>query len=324
MLKLPLINGVSYLHRSAFVFTCRALGSASAVHAGGGAITTPLNVQRRHRGWPLGDHSCSGGHQEADTLVLESTYGDRRIDHEHREEELAAAVSKVISRGGTLVIPAFAVGRTQDILLSLYRLRTRKKIPTCPIYLDSPMANKVTDLYARYIDDLLVSAQENDLEVALSPDFFQPVESPDDSMLLCMSTEPKIVISASGMLQGGRVLHHLKTKLPDRKSGVLFAGFQGNETKGRLLVEGIMSLRIHQEVPVEAEILICKDLHPCRRRRDDQWLELFKNSRRLFFNHGETGLNAFAARLKERFAAKVVFPAWREEFSLSPRLISNH
>lgn len=227
---------------------------------------------------------------ETHTLVLESTYGDRKLDSTGREQHLAEIVNKVFARNGTIVIPAFALGRTQDILLSLYRLQKNKQIPNIPIYLDSPMANSVTKIYNMFPEELKISANATDIENALSKDFFTPIESPDMSMLLCMSEEPKIVISASGMLQGGRVLHHLKHKLPDPKNAVIFVGFQAKDSKGRLLQEGISSLRIHhKEVSVEAEIfhLSAYSAHADQ----EQILNYVKNfnikPNQIFLNHGE-------------------------------------
>lgn len=257
---------------------------------------------------------------ETDTLVLESTYGDRKVNSDGREERLAAVVNKVFSRQGTLIIPAFALGRTQDLLFSLYRLKTQGAIPDVPIYLDSPMANSVTSVYQKYFSEMKLESTNTFIEGALSHKNFHKVESPDDSMLLCMSDEPKIVISASGMLQGGRVMHHLRQKLSDAKSGVLFVGFQGRETKGRLLQEGLMTLRIHhKEVPVEAEIFSI-DGYSAHADAEDMvtWLKTFqKLPKTLFLNHGEAeGQIVFAERLRAEFGVNVVIPELHQEFLL--------
>lgn len=257
---------------------------------------------------------------ETDALVLESTYGDRRVNAEGREERLAEVVRKVIGRGGTLVIPAFAVGRTQDLLVSLYRLTSQKLIPEVPIYLDSPMARKVTELYLRNREDLRPDAPHKVIEEALSSSFFRGVESPDESMLLAMSDDPKIIISASGMLQGGRVMHHLKRVLPGEKNGVLFIGFQGRETKGRLLVDGISKLRLHhQEYPVEAEIFSI-DGYSAHADVEDMvaWVKRFQRGpERIFLNHGELeAQEKFAERLKKEFGVPVEIPKAGEGFEV--------
>lgn len=257
---------------------------------------------------------------ESDELVLESTYGDRKVNSQGREIRLAEVINKVIKRGGTLVVPAFALGRTQDLLFSIYRLRNQELIPDVPVYLDSPMATSITKVYTKHLNELRSDAASNDIEEALSSRNFHVVESPDDSMLLCMSTEPKIVLSASGMLQGGRILHHLKAKLPDSKSAVLFVGFQGKGTKGRLLQEGIGSLRIHhREISVEAEI-VTLDGYSAHGDADDlmAWLNSFhKKPRRIFLNHGEIeGQKVFAERIRAEMSLICEIPELNQEFDL--------
>lgn len=257
---------------------------------------------------------------ESDELVLESTYGDRQVGAEGRERRLAEVVNKVIGRGGTLVIPAFALGRTQDLLFSLYRLSQNNLIPDVPVYLDSPMANAVTKVYQKHLDELSFDPANNHIEKSLSTRNFHAVESPDESMLLCMSDEPKIVLSASGMLQGGRVLHHLKQKLPNEKNGVLFVGFQGKGTKGRLLLEKIPTIRIHhQEISVEAEIFSLEGYSAHGDANDlMNWLKSFrKQPKRIFLNHGEIEAQTiFAERIRKEFGIDVAIPQLHEEFDL--------
>lgn len=257
---------------------------------------------------------------ESNELVLESTYGDRKVNSTDRELRLAEIINKVIHRGGTLVVPAFALGRTQDLLFSIYHLAKNKLIPDVPVYLDSPMANAVTKVYLKHLDELRFDLINNHIEESLSTNNFRGVEGPDDSMLLCMSEEPKIVLSASGMLQGGRVLHHLKAKLPDPKNGVLFVGFQGQGTKGRLLKEGITSLRIHhQEVSVEAEIFSL-DGYSAHGDAEDllAWLRSFKEKpSRVFLNHGEASSQSILAdRIRNELNLKVDIPELHQEFRL--------
>ena len=187
----------------------------------------------------------------ADYLITESTYGDRCLPN-YSPELFAAIINRTLAQGGTLVIPAFALGRSQEVLFRIRELENAKLIPSYPVFLDSPMALDVTDIYLNYQDNLRVrglSPQD------LWPQTMEFVRNADDTMLLAMSNKPKIVLSASGMLQGGRVLHHLKAKLPGAKNGVLFVGYQGQGTKGRLLKNGIPSIRLHhQETEVNAEI----------------------------------------------------------------------
>ncbi|MCE3009733.1 MAG: MBL fold metallo-hydrolase [Proteobacteria bacterium] len=227
---------------------------------------------------------------ESDFLVCESTYGDRVQPREDIFQQVSQIVSKVIGRGGTLIVPAFSVGRTQELLYIMSRLIRDGKIPSVPIYLDSPMAQTATDIYRKHAEELKSDIQDGYLQAHLTGVVFREIRDSDQSMLLCMSTEPKIVISAAGMLTGGRVLHHLKAKLPDEKSGVLFVGYQGVGTKGLLLKSGWKDIRIHQQkVSVEAEIFSIEQLS-AHADADDllKWVGAMKKRPGLtFINHGE-------------------------------------
>lgn len=227
---------------------------------------------------------------ETDFLVMESTYGDRRQSRENTLDQLEKIIKRVLGRGGTLVIPAFAVGRTQELLYLIEKLEYDKRIPLYPVYLDSPMANSATDVYLKYTSELKKELRGEHLKSRLSSAKYIEVKSSDESMLLCMNTEPKIVISAAGMLTGGRVLHHLKSKLPDEKSGVLFVGYQATGTKGLLLKNGLRDIRIHhQKVTVEAEVFSIDSLS-AHADCDDLGLfvsSLKKKPQKVLLNHGE-------------------------------------
>ena len=227
---------------------------------------------------------------DSEYLILESTYGDRIHDDENPSDSLQAALTKTYERGGVVVIPAFSVGRTQELLYLIGSLKKKALIPPMPVYLDSPMSNRVTEIYRRFPDELRLHVSASKSSVIL-PEFndYHTVQSADDSMLLCMQDGPFVVISAAGMLTGGRVLHHLKRRLPDEKNMVIFCGYQAAETKGRLLQEGISSLRIHhQEVPVNAEIF---QMEPMSAHADQNelvgWMNHFRNLKTVFLNHGE-------------------------------------
>lgn len=260
---------------------------------------------------------------ETDFMVLESTYGDRRVDTANREENLAQVICKVINRGGSLVIPSFAVGRSQDLLVSIYRLAQAGKIPQVPIYLDSPMATSVTRVYLDHMDELKESSVAADLEVALSERNFKATQGSDESSRLDESEEPKIILSASGMLQGGRVLHHLSHKLPDKKNGVLFVGYQGGGTKGRLLQSGIPVLRIHhRDIKVEAEIFT---LEGYSAHADSNglvnWVNGFsKRPEKIFLNHGEPlAQGALAYRLQQELGISCEIPLPNQTFVLDTK-----
>lgn len=261
----------------------------------------------------------AGQVEGADELILESTYGDRVIPQTDTSKVLAELITKVISRKGTLIIPAFSVGRTQEILYQIEKLREANKVPDFPVYLDSPMALKATSIYQSFEDELKVEMKAGDWNSVGKSFRYVAVSSPEDSMLLCLSDEPKIVISAAGMLNGGRVLHHLKTKLPDSKSAVLFVGYQVPGTKGYLLKNGLGKIRIHhQQVDVEAEIVNMDNLS-AHADSDEliRWVSSFKKKpSRIFLNHGEpTAMRAFQYRLKTELNIETVIPSENEEFS---------
>ncbi len=187
-----------------------------------------------------------------DVLVLESTYGSRR----HREQDasvvLADVVGRIASRGGTLVIPAFAVGRAQAVLHLLAELRHQGRIPSMPIFLDSPMASRATDV-ARWFKDQGRLTDEQTARMCSVATF---TESVDQSKAIANVPAPKIVVSASGMATGGRVLHHLAACLPHAKNAVLLVGHQAAGTRGHLLFSGADELKIHGAyVPVRAEVV---------------------------------------------------------------------
>ncbi len=257
---------------------------------------------------------------EADDLVLESTYGDRAHGSEDYKSQLAGVVNKVIKRGGTLVVPAFSVGRTQDILFLLKSLENEEKIPPTDVYLDSPMALAASDLYLKFEDEIKPQWLTDGLRSAFSSRHYKPVKSVDESMLLCMDDSPKIVVSASGMLSGGRVLHHLKAKLPHAKNGVLFVAYQPPGTKGNLLKNGLRKIRIHhQEIDVEAEIFSIESLSAHADSNElIEWVSGFrKKPQRVFINHGEDNARAtLAYRIKNELGLTPILPKENEIIKL--------
>lgn len=258
---------------------------------------------------------------EADELVIESTYGDRvhpRVDYLKAIKEV---IDKVLSRGGTLVIPAFTVGRTQDILLLIHRLRQNNQMPDVPVYVDSPMALQATAIYRHHTSELKPEIEGDEVQDPLKSIQFRAIKSPDDSMMLCMDTEPKIVITAAGMLTGGRVLHHLKAKLPDEKSGVLFVGFQAAGTKGRLLQSGLRSIRIHHtDVDVEAEIFTIESLSAHADSNEIiEWVGgMHRPPSKVIVNHGEEqAARALAFRIEQELGFAVDIASMNQEIRLN-------
>jgi metallo-beta-lactamase family protein len=195
----------------------------------------------------------------ADVLICESTYGDR--DHEAGDpaELLAAIVNRVSKRGGSIVIPAFAIGRTQTFMYYLRQLEDQQRIPRLPVYVDSPMALSATDLYLKHTEDHDLEFTREDSGGKGDPldvHQFHLTRTADESKQINNVKTPCIIVSASGMVTGGRILHHLIQRLPDPRNAVILAGFQAQGTRGRALQEGAKTIRIfNQEIPVAAEIV---------------------------------------------------------------------
>ena len=190
--------------------------------------------------------------ERADILVCESTYGDRAHPQVDAEAELAAIVNRTADRGGVVVIPAFAVGRAQVLMLQIARLQARGAIPDTPVFLNSPMAIDATQIYRRHHDEHHVSDGECQAMFELA----HRVRTVDESKALNTRPGPFIVISASGMLTGGRVLHHVVSFGPDPRNTIVLSGFQAGGTRGAALARGDQVLRIFgRDVPIRAEVV---------------------------------------------------------------------
>lgn len=188
----------------------------------------------------------------ADILICESTYGNRVHPPVDAEAELAAVINRVANRGGVVIIPAFAVGRAQGVMLEIARLRSKGAIPDVPVFLNSPMAIDATAIYHDHHDEHHIS----DEECGAMFDVAQRIRTVEESKELNRRSGPFIVISASGMLTGGRVLHHVASFGPDPRNAIVLSGFQAGGTRGAALVGGERSLRIFgQEVPIRAEVV---------------------------------------------------------------------
>jgi metallo-beta-lactamase family protein len=243
---------------------------------------------------------------EADVLLVESTYGDR-VHPPDPAAHLARVVHAAVARGGALIVPAFAVGRTQELIWTLRQLEDAGRIPSLPVFVDSPMAIDVTEMYCRHPED-------HDLEMSLLMDTkrcplccrqYHLARSPQESKALNDRQGPMILVSASGMATGGRVLHHLKRRLPDPRTTVLLPGFQAAGTRGRKLQEGARTLRIHgEDVPVRATIDTLDGLSAHADREDIlSWLAgLERPPRRVHVVHGEpTAAHALMNAVRARF-----------------------
>jgi metallo-beta-lactamase family protein len=244
----------------------------------------------------------------ADVLLCESTYGDR--DHEAGDPAalLADIVNRVVKRGGSIVIPAFAIGRTQTFMYYLRQLEDEKRIPIVPVYVDSPMALSATDLYVKYKDDHDVDfarLESTGTRDPLDVNVFHLTRSADDSKAINNVKTPCIIVSASGMVTGGRVLHHLAQRLPDAKNAVLLAGFQAEGTRGRALQGGAKILNLFgQAVPVNAEIITMGQLSAHAGKSELlRWLGGLQTApKKTWLTHGEpVAAQALQAAIKERF-----------------------
>ncbi len=189
-------------------------------------------------------------------LLVESTYGNRIHEPDDDGERLAQIVRRTAERGGKVIVPAFAVGRVEEVLYWLRKLEQSKRIPILPVYVDSPMAIEALRYYGSRSNELDPDMRPTAGEVSrFSTERFQAVATPQQSKAVVASGVPAIVISASGMATGGRVLHHLVAALPNARNTVVFVGYQAAGTRGRALVDGVKTVKIHgQLVPVAAEI----------------------------------------------------------------------
>lgn len=256
-----------------------------------------------------------------DVLLCESTYGDRDHPPESAEDALAEVVNRVAKRGGQIVIPAFAVDRTQTLLYVIRKLETSNRIPRLPVYMDSPMAISVTDIYLRHHEDHdpRFTAEEkngNPLD-AHNVNYMRTV---DDSKKINNVKTPAIIISASGMATGGRVLHHIARLAPDRKNAILLAGFQAEGTRGRALEDGAKTLRIHgEDVPIGAEVINLRQFSAHAGQSElMRWLGGIPAPPRLtYMTHGEPQASAaLKAKIESTLRWKVSLPRYLETVEL--------
>lgn len=254
--------------------------------------------------------------KQADYLFVESTYGNRTHDPRDPEDALADVIVRTVGRGGTVLIPAFAVGRAQTLMFHLHRLKVARRIPDVPIFLDSPMAVNVTDLLCKYLPYHKLDAEQCRLTCAVA----RYVRDSEASKALDRDPMPKIIISASGMATGGRIVHHLKYYAPDRKNTVLFAGFQAGGTRGAAMTAGADSVKIHgQYVPVRAEIA---NLDMLSAHADASeilgWLQnLEAPPKTTFITHGEPdAADALRRRIEEKLHWNCSVPQYRDQIDL--------
>ncbi len=264
---------------------------------------------------------------EADYVVVESTYGDRLHDRSTLPvEKLAEYIQRTLDRGGNLVIPSFAVGRTQEMLYFIREIKEKNMVKGhdgFKVYVDSPMANEATAIYLQCGRDCLDEETSALVDAGINPIWFDgltPSVSTDDSKAINTDLEPKVILSASGMCEGGRIRHHLKHNLWRPECTVLFVGYQAMGTLGRVIVDGAESVKIMGEdirVACEIGILPGKSGHADRDGLLD-WLRGFEKAPRLtFVNHGEnTVTDSFAETVRAELGFETMAPYSGTEFDL--------
>jgi metallo-beta-lactamase family protein len=246
-------------------------------------------------------------------VVVESTYGNRLHAPDDSGEALAQIVRKTAGRGGIVLVPSFAVGRAQTLLYLTHLLKSSGRIPNLPVFLNSPMAVDATRIYHEHRSEHRLSAQEC-ASMCGAARFVNTVE---ESKALNDLRMPSIIIAASGMATGGRVLHHLKAFAPDPRNTVLFTGFQAGGTRGASMLAGAASVKIHgREVPVRAEVAALDTLSAHADWRETLgWLEGFgAEPRRTFITHGEpAAADALRLRIAEARGWQCHVPDYLEE-----------
>ncbi|MDC0936618.1 MBL fold metallo-hydrolase [Pirellulales bacterium] len=256
-----------------------------------------------------------------DYLICESTYGNR--DHPDRDiiDALEDVVQRSIERGGVMLLASFAIGRAQQLIYLLQVLKSQDRIPDLPIYLDSPMSCNATEVYREFREDHDLS--EGDLDGArpvLGGPRVHLCRSTDESKALNNLQGPAIIISSSGMMTGGRIVHHLKKRLPNKENTVVLGGYMAVGTRGRLLQDGIEVLRMHgQEIPVRAVIESVPGLSGhADRSALLRWLNDLSAPRQTFLTHGEPdSASALAETLRDTKSWDVATPQIGDAFELT-------
>jgi len=261
--------------------------------------------------------------RDSDVVVVESTYGDRV--HEPTEvgdEIIAGAIRRTIGRGGVVLMPAFAVDRTFVLLMTLARLETEGRIPAVPVYVDSPMALRALDVYKDAIrgHDTQLRPEVTMASTAYRPSHLKLMPGREESVKLNRPGRPCIIVSASGMATGGRVLHHLAHQLPNRRNSVVLTGFQVPGTRGRALVDGTKQLKIHgRYVPVRAEVCFTNAYSAhADAAQMVEWLSGMEPPDTAYVVHGEEdAARALADRLADELGWNAVVPRYLERVRLA-------
>lgn len=254
--------------------------------------------------------------KQADYMVLESTYGDRAHDKTDPKIKLAAVINRTISRGGKVIIPVFAVGRAQELLYYIHLLKAKGSIPDVPVYLNSPMAVDATEIFNRHCGEHRLSLSECEAMFHTA----HIVNTVEQSKALNENRHPMIILAASGMATGGRVIHHLKAFAPNPNNTILFAGFQAAGTRGAAMLNGADSIKIHGEyIPVNAEVAMISNLSAHGDYLEIlDWLRGFESApKRVFITHGEpVAADAMRHHIEETLHWNTCVPDYLETVEL--------
>jgi metallo-beta-lactamase family protein len=256
----------------------------------------------------------------ADVLFIESTYGDADNPAIDPEADLERIVNETFDRGGVLLIPAFAVGRTQALLHHLRKLMAEDRIPDVPVYVDSPMAISATYLFYKYPKYHKLEVSTKDLARDIETNMLVFVKSGEHSKTLNNIKSRAIIISSSGMMTGGRILHHMFHRLPNPQDTILISGYQAEGTRGRDLMDGAPSIKIYgEEVPVKCRVEHMTSLSGHADRSElFQWMANLENGPKLTFCvHGEgEKIERYAQAIRDRLGWKVIVPHYLESVEL--------
>lgn len=255
--------------------------------------------------------------ESADYLVVESTYGNRIHDNTDPKQELSEIINRTIDRKGILLIPSFAIGRAQTILHLIAELRKEKEIGEIPVYLNSPMAINATDIFCKYQNEhLLTQDQCHDM-----CNIAEYVRTSEQSKSLTLKKEPMIIISASGMATGGRILHHLKALVSDPKNTILFIGYQAAGTRGQAMISGVDKIKIHGNYyPVRADVVSINGLSAHADYKDiSDWISRMKNHpKKIFLVHGEPSAQEYLkSYLGQQIKSEVIIPQYMQCFDIN-------
>jgi metallo-beta-lactamase family protein len=252
----------------------------------------------------------------ADYLVVESTYGDRLHEHADAFTRIEEVVNRTVDRKGVVVIPAFAIGRAQSLLYCLHHLKRERRIPDVPVFLNSPMAASAMEVYWKHREDLKLPAEECRQVLSAA----RVVETPEESERLNRRHGPMVIIAASGMATGGRVVHHLKAFAPDKRNAIVLAGYQAGGTRGAAIAGGAHTVRIHgRDIPIRAEVVQLDDLSAHADGAEIvQWLKGFAQApRRTFITHGEPdAADAMRLRIERELKWRCEVPYYLQSVEL--------